>query len=773
MYRIVKLDLASNPPRRIVTEFVARDFATLLTEGHKYLEEKENYFITHYECDREIKLIKGDRIFFDIDGIDMTSLHAYVDIFVDVLGIQKENLTVINSGNGLHILLQLIESFDDEEYFSKNRVYYKYICDKVQAQIEKSGLSGSIDALVFSPRKFVRLPESSNFKPKKSNEHKSVKLISLGTTPYPQSLQALSGYTHPETSDFVNPVMLEHLTIDTGGVLAGCEFLKWVKAHQASVSEPQWYASLSILARLKDGEKLCHEYSKDHPSYSESETDRKIAQAINTAGPRKCDNINSVWGKCNGCPHQGKISSPILIKGDEFLSTENTGFRNMKVTKSGEVKKGAVNYQEFGKYFSRKFNHITLPSGDIYIKESTNYEEFNSALLGQYIQDKVDDPRDKDVKECLGVLRRTSVVLPDKLNPNSYLNLQNGVLELDTMELRSRTELPDIYFTYTSDYDFNPEADCPLFLEKVSEIFEGTPEGSIELFRQFVGASIYGVPNKKMQKGMILYGMGGNGKSLLFGVIRSLLTDGMCSAIPMSGYQDKSCIRLVGKRVNICDETPQIKHFEAIKKAISGERMEGRSLYKDSVEFECNTKTLVATNSIPNFLEQNDAMKRRFIILLLPNSFVGREDLFIYDKLANEKSGILNWFIEGAKDFIARNYNLSIPSEVQGVLDDTLDEAVNYDDPKSVCYLYGKECLEYSGAFFTSNEDIRIHFKDWCARNGVDRYVTDKCVAPLSKYLASYAREYLNFLKPTSKSGGIRGHKCTILGTDENMTANF
>ncbi|RWE85103.1 hypothetical protein [Mesorhizobium sp.] len=84
----------------------------------------------------------------------------------------------------------------------------------------------------------------------------------------------------------------------------------------ASADEPNWYATASITARCKDGDRVFHEYSGLHPSYSGREADHKLRRALEEAGPRTCDSVRSELGNerfCDGCPHRGSITSPVQL----------------------------------------------------------------------------------------------------------------------------------------------------------------------------------------------------------------------------------------------------------------------------------------------------------------------------------------------------------------------------------------------------------------------------------------------------------------------------
>src|SRR5262245_27414955 len=87
-------------------------------------------------------------------------------------------------------------------------------------------------------------------------------------------------------------------------VLRQCRFLQHCRENAATLSEPEWYAMVSNMARLEGGQEIVHKLSGPYPRYSSTETDKKIAHALHAAGPHTCHYIQSALG-FTGCPPGG------------------------------------------------------------------------------------------------------------------------------------------------------------------------------------------------------------------------------------------------------------------------------------------------------------------------------------------------------------------------------------------------------------------------------------------------------------------------------------
>lgn len=91
-----------------------------------------------------------------------------------------------------------------------------------------------------------------------------------------------------------------------------CAFCLHCKDKAAEISEPEWYAIISTMARANGGVELIHEISKPHAGYDRSRTDRKIAHALKEP-PHTCEYIQQHVG-FTGCPDGGcGVKAPVVF----------------------------------------------------------------------------------------------------------------------------------------------------------------------------------------------------------------------------------------------------------------------------------------------------------------------------------------------------------------------------------------------------------------------------------------------------------------------------
>jgi putative DNA primase/helicase len=106
-------------------------------------------------------------------------------------------------------------------------------------------------------------------------------------------------------------------------ILEGCPWMRHCQVDAASLSEPDWYHMLTVVARCEDPELWAHELSKPYPQYSSRETQQKLRHAAsNEVAPVTCAYVQSDLGGeqfCRECLFRGNVNSPIRIGRIEAL----------------------------------------------------------------------------------------------------------------------------------------------------------------------------------------------------------------------------------------------------------------------------------------------------------------------------------------------------------------------------------------------------------------------------------------------------------------------
>jgi putative DNA primase/helicase len=200
---------------------------------------------------------------------------------------------------------------------------------------------------------------------------------------------------------------------------------------------------------------------------------------------------------------------------------------------------------------------------------------------------------------------------------------------------------------------YGRNADCPKWKQFIREIM-GYKGELIAFLQTAAGWAVSGDISELSM--FILYGTGANGKSTFLNVIMRILRDYAITTYAetfMKRNNDTTTndiARLRGTRFVTTTETEQRKRLSEhlIKQATGNDQLTARFLYGEHFNFVPTFKIFMASNHKPVIKGTDHGIWRR--IKLIPFTTTVTEekmDKSLEQKLMEEKSGILNWLIEG------------------------------------------------------------------------------------------------------------------------------
>ena len=520
-------------------------------------------------------------------------------------------------------------------------------------------LPGKADTSVFSAARLARLPGTINAKP--GREKKPAFVITTNIEPLDYDIAKISRLPTVEAGDAVSSQAFARWPKpDTKAVLSGCKFLEHMLENPNEIAENQWYAGLSILGNLEQGDILAQEYSKGHKSYNFHETQNKLKQAMDASGPRTCKNIDTLWDGCSTCPHNKKLSSPVQIKGANFIKTQSTGFYNIKLDANGEPKIGTPNYTDLRKFFETQYTYFTnKKSTGMYIYNGKHWAPEPIPFFNAFAEEHFDPkPLNKMCAEFVGALQRNNLKDSDWMltSTEKKLNFQNGILDIATNEFLAHS--PEFGFQYVLPYNYDPKATAPRFKQFMSEISCGRPEIE-ETLLEFAGYAISG-DICWAQKALMLIGEGANGKSVFLNTLRALVGKNNSSSVSLSNMmKDTSVYQMVGALFNVTEETNPEElnnRWGTFRNLVTGGEVEVKYLYQQPYTVFNHAKLLFSCN---NWLASNDdsnALHRRLLIVPFDAKFGVGGDNRLEEKLLQELPGILNIILSSFKTLLARGH---------------------------------------------------------------------------------------------------------------------
>lgn len=629
--------------------------------------ERYNLFCTLHnqpsDAEARKKKVWGTQelIMFDIDGIPHTRDDAldekYLEVIAGAINVNKDSILQILSGGGYHFVVKLKNPIKEIEFFDKNRIYYQVLCSRINDKLRDKDLQGVADAAVFAPNRMFRLPLTLNVKPDRPKVW--VKLLHSHLEAVDLDLQKASGLPLLQEKDFLSEKELSYIMVDSGTVEGECEFLKWAKTNQHEVSEPMWYAVLSIVGRLENGKELVHEYSKYHPGYNPTETDRKTEQSLSASGPRTCDNINRMWKGCSKCPHYKKLRSPITIKGADFIATSHSGFHALNA--QGKL---TPQYDDLRKFYDKKHPYLNVNNLHYQFQEN-HWVELSDVFIDNFAEENF-YPKAKNTmrNEFRGKVKCTNLEMPEWFtrSTNRRLNMKNGVLNIDTMELEKHDKRFGFKSVLTFDYD--PSAECPTF----HKMLEGVTCGDKTLQANLLEYMGYCLSNDdpRADKILVLTGEGQNGKSRFLNVLRAMGGDAVTSLGVRDLQNAFHLQQLDGALFNILEEVPSFTDkdvWELIKGLVTGAAVTASRKFKDPYTFQNKAKFIMTCNELPKGANPNHGFFRRLLIVPFTAKFsheLGNIDVSIDQRIIeSELSGVLNLVLKAYHELRAREYQFT------------------------------------------------------------------------------------------------------------------
>lgn len=363
-------------------------------------------------------------------------------------------------------------------------------------------------------------------------------------------------------------------------------------------------------------------------------------------------------------------------------------------------------------------------NGRIYVQlGKDSWDAFNSLVLR--IADRCRlAPGDKTKLEGVKKVCRGEVSLKQLEPDSSIIVLRNGVLNLeDNRFYKFHKRFKQVT---QMDFDYNPDEQpnvwTDYFLDAVLD-----PQCQ-KVLQEFMGAIFIDRRKVKIEKMLILYGAGSNGKSVIQSTLIGLLGEENVKTLAISdlisGSERKQNIASInGKRLNYCSEI-QTKEFgqnaDALKALISGEPFEVRLVYINNFTARNIPLLMANANRIPYIKDFSHGLARRLIILPFENVIEEQnQNKQLAKELQKEYPAILNWILAGRQRLINNGYQFSLTQDMQEFVTDKMAE--------SSSVLSFMKAKDYNRSILDLEHEVRwleaqklyYAYVAWCAQEGM------------------------------------------------------
>lgn len=400
---------------------------------------------------------------------------------------------------------------------------------------------------------------------------------------------------------------------------------------------PQWLIDKCIEANKKQKYKLP---DGDIPQGTQDDQMFRFACSLKAQGFEPEMVRSALIEALKKCPQDSK--KPFTEKDIERWIASAFGYKDDK------PKRQRKSFDELKLALQLKAKHTIIYSedGKFYRYLDGYYQYFSEHALVDLISLEFGCLKNNVINLIIRYVKAKSEVKADMLNNDNSLNLENGLFDLTTYQIKPHS--PHVYSTIRLNMKYDSQAKCPLWEEAVRTII-GDAE-YINIIQEFFGLCM---TRETYDKALFLIGEGNNGKSTLLDVLKGILgNDNTCEVqleqLEKSHYVAQLHNKIlniateIGARGTVCDEM--------FKKIVAHDYVMGDHKFAHPFSFRPVCKLIFATNNMPRTDDKSRAFYRRLLIIPLTKEFTDLDDKHKYYRtLLEERNGIFNWMVEGLK----------------------------------------------------------------------------------------------------------------------------
>jgi putative DNA primase/helicase len=280
------------------------------------------------------------------------------------------------------------------------------------------------------------------------------------------------------------------------------------------------------------------------------------------------------------------------------------------------------------------------------------YYDYNKGIYtdgGEIIIESQAETMDSDVttgivNEVMNHIRRRTYTNRNEFDSGKpeVLNLQNGLLNIDTLEFKEHS--PGHLSLVQSPVKYDPKAKCPNIQKFLSEVLH--PQ-DIFTAMQVIGYCLY--KTAEYEKAVMLVGPGANGKGVFIKIIEALVGIENTSHVTL---QDLDMDRFASaglycKMVNTFADlkSQKLSSTGIFKTLVSGDSIRAQHKFCKPFSFRNYSTLIFSANKIPETDDKSYAYYRRWLILAFEKVFEDEtKDVKLIEKLTTpeELSGLLN-----------------------------------------------------------------------------------------------------------------------------------
>lgn len=367
--------------------------------------------------------------------------------------------------------------------------------------------------------------------------------------------------------------------------------------------------------------------------------------------------------------------------------------------------------------------------------------------------------------------------MPDRSQPH-YVSTLNGILDLDAVFGKKPVEKwmiehsPEWFSAFRLDYPFDPDADCPKWIEYLTYCMDGDEE-RIAILQEWAGYLLTG--SNDLQKFLVLEGEGGNGKTVFFSGITAMLGEDNVSHVSIENFGGRFELgTTIGKSANISGDAGEIDGIAegVLKQFTGGDIMQFDRKNLAPISARPTAKLMAAWNGRPRIKDKSMGLWRRMLLVPFNKKIEDHRKVLGMDTPGwwlkqGEAPGILLWAIAGLYRLRQQGgFTRSIAADaaVYEYREESnpamrfFNEYVTFLSPEILAEEIKKDLADQRGV---KADDLYLRYKEWCR---------EESISPLAKQ--NFGKQIMRQFGDLKHRRGTRGNRYFVyrlLTTEEGF----
>lgn len=307
-----------------------------------------------------------------------------------------------------------------------------------------------------------------------------------------------------------------------------------------------------------------------------------------------------------------------------------------------------------------------------------------------------------------------------KINPEKYINFQNGLFNIETWKMEEHN--PDVYTTIQIPCNYDPNL-APLKNSVFDKYLHDLTEGKEELKRllkQFMGVTISNVPGYRMKKSLFMVGKGNTGKTQIKELLSELIGIDNVDSSDLPELEKRfGTSAIYNKRLVGSNDMGylKIKEMRIFKLGTGGDKIKfefkGEGIFTDKyygIFWNC-------CNQMPLFGgDKGDWTYERMVIVNCNNVIPEeKQNKTLVEDMYKERDYIIWQIMNNLKQVLDNGFRYNVPEECNVALEE-------YKISNDSILLFMQDCTEMIENDKLINKNISTTimykvYKKWCEDN--------------------------------------------------------